>query len=70
MDTCEWYHSANFVRVTREELDVNSEDELDDSWINEGNSQLLDQFTDVGQGDKDFMKLWNDFSSKVTPNSI
>jgi len=59
-----WYHSANFVGLAEAELELNSEDELDDSWINEANSKLLDQFTDVAQKDKDYMKMWNEFSHK------
>jgi len=62
--TLEWYHSANFVKVSQEELEVNSEDELDDSWINENDAKLLDQFTDVGQSDKNYMMLWNKFAFK------
>jgi len=58
----EWFHSANFNRVSPEELDIDSEDDMDEQWIAEDNCKLLDQFTDVGQADKDFMKLWNGFS--------
>ena len=43
-DPDRWYHSANFVSVTEDEFAENSEDELDDSWINKANSKLLDQF--------------------------
>merc|ERR1712086_853239 len=32
--------------------------------INENDAKLLDQFTDVGQSDKNYMMLWNKFAFK------
>jgi hypothetical protein len=39
---------------------VDSDDEIDETWLHEMSSELLDELEDVLVKEKQFMKLWND----------
>jgi len=38
---------------------VQEEDETDPEWLKVKTSKMIDDFTDVNEGEKDFMKMWN-----------
>lgn len=41
------------------ELDIDSEGECDPLWLRQKTIQMIDEFTDVNEGEKELMKLWN-----------
>lgn len=58
-----YYHSRSNLPLTSEEIEVDSEEELQTlEWQNISSQKMIDEFTDVNQGEKDLMKLWNLFS--------
>lgn len=40
-------------------MDVDSEDESDPKWLQKKTSMMIDDFTDVNDGEKELMKMWN-----------
>ena len=42
-----------------DEMDLDSDDEIDEEWMVELSERLLDEFEDVSSEEKAFMKLWN-----------
>lgn len=45
--------------VHPKELDIESEDENDPIWLQQKTKMMIDEFTDVNEGEKEMMKLWN-----------
>lgn len=41
------------------EMEFDSENEPDPDWLRERTSMMIDEFTDVNEGEKNLMKLWN-----------
>ncbi len=40
-------------------MDVDSEDESDPKWLQKKTTMMIDDFTDVNDGEKELMKMWN-----------
>lgn len=40
-------------------MDVDSEDENDPKWLQKKTTMMIDDFTDVNDGEKELMKMWN-----------
>lgn len=40
-------------------MDVDSEDESDPIWLRKKTAMMIDEFTDVNDGEKEIMKMWN-----------
>lgn len=58
----EYFHCRTGVVIRKDEASlVDSDDDVDTTWIQKQNEDLMDEFTDVSQDEKKFMKLWNDF---------
>ena len=58
----EYFHCRTGVVIRKDEASlVDSDDDVDTTWIQKQNEDLMDEFTDVSQDEKTFMKLWNDF---------
>ena len=55
----DYYHSQTCLPITHAQLDNDSDDDVDQSWIVETEEKLLDEFDDVSPKEKLFMKLWN-----------
>ena len=55
----QYYHSQTCLPVTHAQLDYDSDDDVDDSWIVRNDEKLLDEFDDVSAKEKALMKLWN-----------
>lgn len=40
-------------------MEVDSEDENDPKWLQKKTTMMIDDFTDVNDGEKELMKMWN-----------
>ncbi|XP_056143702.1 polycomb protein suz12-A [Lampris incognitus] len=54
-----YFHSDSCVPLRPQEMDVDSEDERDPDWLKEKTVMQIEEFTDVNEGEKEIMKLWN-----------
>ncbi|XP_019950269.2 polycomb protein suz12-B-like [Paralichthys olivaceus] len=54
-----YFHSDSCVPLRPQEMEVDSEDERDPDWLKEKTVKQIDEFTDVNEGEKEIMKLWN-----------
>uniref|UniRef100_A0A671M2C1 Polycomb protein suz12-A-like n=1 Tax=Sinocyclocheilus anshuiensis TaxID=1608454 RepID=A0A671M2C1_9TELE len=54
-----YFHSDSCTPLRPQEMDVDSEDETDPAWLREKTVMQIDEFTDVNEGEKEVMKLWN-----------
>ncbi|KAJ8319228.1 hypothetical protein KUTeg_004319 [Tegillarca granosa] len=54
-----YYHTWTTQPVTPKEIHVDSEDENDPVWLRQKTVKMIDEFTDVNEGEKELMKLWN-----------
>lgn len=59
----QYYHSKTNLPKRHAEWKDDSDDESDDSWIQMKSNQLIDEFDDVSEKEKYFLKLWNKFMS-------
>lgn len=59
------YKSSTNLPV-KDESDFENDSESDPcpQWLNDNNDRLIDDFTDVNEGEKEMFKLWNKFISK------
>jgi len=58
-----YFHSTSQLPVRPANLSDDSEEECEGAtqWLNEHMGKLMDEFTDVNEGEKVMMKLWNCF---------
>ncbi|XP_070579549.1 polycomb protein suz12-A-like isoform X2 [Ptychodera flava] len=54
-----YYHTHTCLPIRPEEIDVDSEEENDPEWLRMKTQFMIDEFTDVNEGEKELMKLWN-----------
>lgn len=54
-----YYHTLTCLPVHPKNLDVDSEGENDPPWLQQKTKQMIDEFTDVNEGEKELMKMWN-----------
>ncbi|KAI5628834.1 polycomb protein suz12-A [Silurus asotus] len=54
-----YFHSDSCMPLRPHEMEVDSEDEKDPEWLREKTVMQIDEFTDVNEGEKEVMKLWN-----------
>lgn len=54
-----YFHSKTKLPIRSAEKDQDSEDETIPEWMRAKTIQLIDEFTDVNDGEKELMKLWN-----------
>ncbi|XP_071384627.1 polycomb protein suz12-B-like isoform X2 [Centroberyx affinis] len=54
-----YFHSDSCVPLRPQEMEVDSEDERDPDWLREKTAMQIEDFTDVNEGEKEIMKLWN-----------
>ncbi|XP_068583337.1 polycomb protein suz12-B isoform X2 [Cebidichthys violaceus] len=54
-----YFHSDSCMPLRPQEMEEDSEDERDPEWLREKTGTQLDEFTDVNEGEKEVMKLWN-----------
>lgn len=54
-----YYHTQTGQPIHVDELNNDSDNELDPDWLKEQTNLLIDDFDDVNEGEKDMMRLWN-----------
>lgn len=54
-----YHHTETCLPVHPKELDIDSEGEFDPLWLRQKTVQMIDEFSDVNEGEKELMKLWN-----------
>lgn len=54
-----YHHSMSSLPIQPHELDEDSEGEHDNEWVREKTRLMIDEFTDVNEGEKEVMKMWN-----------
>lgn len=60
----EYYHSQTRHPMMPGEEEIDSEDEEQIEWTSQVSAKLIDQFSDVNNGEKALMKLWNNHVQK------
>lgn len=62
VDVCSgrlYYHTSTCLPVKPNEVDIDSEADIDPDWLRERTQLMIDEFTDVNEGEKEILKLWN-----------
>ncbi|XP_054763049.2 polycomb protein suz12-B-like [Lytechinus pictus] len=59
-----YFHTHSLQPIRPQEMDEDSEDEIDPDWIKERTRMMIDEFSDVNEGEKELMKLWNNHCMK------
>lgn len=54
-----YHHTMTCLPVHPRGLDIDSEGETDPAWLQHKTMQMIDEFTDVNEGEKELMKMWN-----------
>lgn len=54
-----YYHIMTYMPIMPKEFDTDSEDENDPVWLRNKTINMIDEFTDVNDGEKELMKMWN-----------
>ncbi|XP_030760874.1 polycomb protein suz12 [Sitophilus oryzae] len=54
-----YHHTTTCLPMYPKEMDADSEGENDPEWIQNKTMMMIDEFTDVNEGEKELMKLWN-----------
>lgn len=54
-----YYRTNTCLPLKPHEVDEDSEDEVTPLWLQQKSINLIDEFTDVNEGEKELMKLWN-----------
>ncbi|XP_058792791.1 polycomb protein suz12-B isoform X2 [Phymastichus coffea] len=54
-----YHHTVTCLPIYPKELDADSEGENDPKWLRTKTMMMIDDFTDVNEGEKELMKMWN-----------
>jgi hypothetical protein len=54
-----YYHTTTTLPLSVNEIDYDSDNDLDPDWLKEQTKLLINEFADVNDGEKELMKLWN-----------
>ncbi|XP_040294252.1 polycomb protein SUZ12 isoform X2 [Bufo bufo] len=54
-----YFHSDSCLPLRPQEMEVDSEDEKDPEWLREKTITQIEEFSDVNEGEKEVMKMWN-----------
>ena len=54
-----YHHTNTCLPIQPHELDEDSEGEHDSGWVRTKTRMMIDDFSDVNEGEKEVMKLWN-----------
>ena len=57
----QYFHSHTNLPMTNDDWMEDSDDDIDENWVQEMSSELLDEFEDVAAEEKQFLTLWNKF---------
>ncbi|XP_053383076.1 polycomb protein suz12-B-like [Mercenaria mercenaria] len=54
-----YYRTNTCLPLQPQEVNQDSEDEVTPNWLCQKSVNLIDEFTDVNEGEKELMKMWN-----------
>lgn len=54
-----YHRTVTCLPIYPKEMDVDSEGENDPKWLRTKTMMMIDDFTDVNEGEKELMKMWN-----------
>ncbi|XP_064602892.1 polycomb protein suz12-like isoform X2 [Liolophura sinensis] len=54
-----YFHTSTCQPIKPWEIDYDSENEEDPEWLRQKTINMIDDFSDVNEGEKELMKLWN-----------
>ncbi|XP_045135994.1 polycomb protein suz12-A-like isoform X3 [Portunus trituberculatus] len=54
-----YHHTMTCLPIQPHELDEDSEGEHDSEWVRQKTQMMIDEFSDVNEGEKEVMKMWN-----------
>ncbi|GLV39453.1 Su(z)12 [Carabus blaptoides fortunei] len=54
-----YHHTTTCLPIYPKEMDMDSEGENDPEWLQTKTMMMIDEFTDVNEGEKELMKMWN-----------
>ncbi|XP_065340160.1 polycomb protein SUZ12 [Cloeon dipterum] len=54
-----YHHTTTCLPIFPKEMDEDSEGENDPPWLQKKTMMMIDEFTDVNEGEKELMKMWN-----------
>lgn len=54
-----YHHTITCLPVLPKEMDADCDDQKDPKWLQTKTKMMIDEFTDVNEGEKELMKLWN-----------
>ncbi|XP_043465594.1 polycomb protein suz12-B [Leptopilina heterotoma] len=54
-----YHHTVTCLPIYPKEMDIDSEGENDPKWLQTKTMMMIDEFTDVNEGEKELMKMWN-----------
>ncbi|KAF4523289.1 hypothetical protein B566_EDAN009412 [Ephemera danica] len=54
-----YHHTTTCLPVYPKEMETDSEGENDPPWLQKKTMMMIDEFTDVNEGEKELMKMWN-----------
>ncbi|ERL90724.1 hypothetical protein D910_08071, partial [Dendroctonus ponderosae] len=54
-----YHHTTTCLPIYPKEMDIDSEGENDPEWLQSKTMMMIDEFTDVNEGEKELMKMWN-----------
>lgn len=54
-----YHHTGTCLAVQPREMENDSEDEPDPEWLRAKTAHMIDEFTDVNEGEKELIKMWN-----------
>ncbi|XP_018320290.1 polycomb protein Su(z)12 isoform X2 [Agrilus planipennis] len=54
-----YHHTTTCLPIYPKEMDIDSEGENDPEWLRAKTMMMIDEFTDVNEGEKELMKMWN-----------
>lgn len=65
-----FYHSRTGQEFTFDECSEDSEDQVDESFIEENEAKLIDELENSASQEKSFMKLWNHHIYEAMPHEV
>lgn len=54
-----YYHTITCLPIKSQEMDLDSEADTDPAWLRQRTQLMIDEFTDVNEGEKEIFKMWN-----------
>jgi polycomb protein SUZ12 len=65
-----YYHTTTTLPILPGEINYDSDDELVPEWLQMQTEELINDFTDMNEGEKNMMRIWDLFLMKNNPLSV